>query len=85
MDFMGAGCAAVLEPLQVQPVAASGEGLLECLEVEADELWSVVPKKATPRWLWLAMDKQTRQIIAFHVGDRSRDSAKPLWATGPAA
>jgi insertion element IS1 protein InsB len=25
------------------------------------------------------MDQQTRQIIAFHVGDRSRDSAKQLW------
>jgi IS1 family transposase len=84
MDFMGAGCAAVLEPLQVQPVAASDEGLPGCLEVEADELWSVVPKKANPRRLWLAMDKQSRPIIAFPVGDRSRDSTKPLWATGPA-
>ena len=26
---------------------------------------------------------QTRQIIAFHVGDRSRDSAKQLWANIP--
>jgi insertion element IS1 protein InsB len=30
------------------------------------------------------MDKQTRQIIAFYVGDRSRDSAKRLWANIPA-
>src|SRR5436190_23467485 len=29
------------------------------------------------------MDKQTRQIIAFHIGDRSRDSAKRLWASLP--
>jgi insertion element IS1 protein InsB len=26
------------------------------------------------------MDKQSRQIIAFPVGDRSRDSAKQRWA-----
>ena len=26
------------------------------------------------------MDRQTRRIIAFHVGDRSRESAKQLWA-----
>lgn len=26
------------------------------------------------------MDKQTRQIIAFHIGDRSQDSARQLWA-----
>jgi insertion element IS1 protein InsB len=30
------------------------------------------------------MDKETRQIIAFHVGDRSRDSAKQLWDNIPA-
>src|SRR5262249_36874333 len=30
------------------------------------------------------MDKQTRQIIAFHVGDRSHESAKQLWANLPA-
>jgi insertion element IS1 protein InsB len=29
------------------------------------------------------MDKQTRQIIAFHIGDRRRDSAKQLWANLP--
>src|SRR5713101_5639430 len=29
------------------------------------------------------MDAITRQIIAFHVGDRSRDSAKALWANVP--
>ena len=31
------------------------------------------------------MDATTRQIIAFHVGDRSRKSAKQLWATIPLA
>ena len=30
------------------------------------------------------MDKETRQIIAFHVGDRRRDSAKQLLANIPA-
>ena len=29
------------------------------------------------------MDATTRQIIAFHVGDRSRESAKALWAALP--
>jgi insertion element IS1 protein InsB len=29
------------------------------------------------------MDKQTRQIIAFHVGDRSRDSAEQLGQNMP--
>jgi len=31
----------------------------------------------------MAMDAQTRQALAFYVGDRSRGSAKELWATIP--
>ena len=54
------------------------------LEAEADEMWSFVQKKANKQWIWLAMDATTRQIIAFHVGDRSRASAKALWAAIPA-
>jgi insertion element IS1 protein InsB len=53
------------------------------LEAEADEMWSFVKKKAHKQWIWIAMDAKTRQIIAFHVGDRSRDSAKALWANIP--
>ena len=53
------------------------------LEAEADEMWSFVQKKANRQWIWIAMDATTRQIIAFHVGDRSRDSAKELWAKIP--
>src|SRR3712207_8908429 len=40
--------------------------------------------KANKYWLWLAMERATRQIIAFHVGDRSRDSARQLWSNLPA-
>ena len=29
------------------------------------------------------MDATTRQVVAFHVGDRSRKSAKRLWAQIP--
>jgi IS1 family transposase len=84
MDFMGACFAVVPEHLHAQPIAASREVLIGCLEVEADELGSFVQKKANPHWLWLAMDKQTHQISAFHLGDRSQDSAEQLWAKIPA-
>jgi len=43
-------------------------------------MWSFVQQKANKQWIWIAMDATTRQVIAFHVGDRSRDSAKELWA-----
>jgi insertion element IS1 protein InsB len=53
------------------------------LEAAADEVWSFVEKKANKQWIWLAMDAKSRQIIAFRVGDRSRERAKALWANLP--
>jgi insertion element IS1 protein InsB len=53
------------------------------LEAEADEMGSCVQKKANKQWLWLALDATTRQMIAFHVGDRRRASAQALWASIP--
>jgi insertion element IS1 protein InsB len=57
--------------------------VLSRLEAEADEMWSFVQKKANKQWIWIAMDAKTRQIIAFHVGDRSGESGKVLWAKMP--
>jgi insertion element IS1 protein InsB len=48
-------------------------------------MWSFVGKRANKQWIWIAMDAKTRQVIAFHVGDRSRESAKELWANIPVA
>jgi insertion element IS1 protein InsB len=59
--------------------------MISRLEAEADEMWSFVQKKANKQWLWIAMDAKTRQIIAFHVGDRSRESGQELWANIPTA
>jgi insertion element IS1 protein InsB len=53
------------------------------LEAEADELWSFVQRKANRQWIWVAMDATTHQVMAFHVGDRRRDSATALWAKIP--
>jgi insertion element IS1 protein InsB len=53
--------------------------------VEADEMRNFVQKKANKQWIWIAIDAKTRQVIAFHVGDRSRRSAKRLWAKIPEA
>jgi len=46
-------------------------------------MWSFVGKRANKQWIWIAMDARTRQVIAFHDGDRRRDSAKQLWARIP--
>jgi insertion element IS1 protein InsB len=71
--------------LHVQPITCNAEIMIQRLEVEADEMSSFVQKKANKQWIWLAMDTKTRQIIAFHIGDRSRKSARRLWAKIPEA
>ena len=49
------------------------------LECEADEMWSFVKRKENKQWVWIAIDVESRQVIAFHVGDRSSKSARKLW------
>ena len=58
--------------------------IVQRLEAELDELWNFVGKKANRHWVWIAMDAATRQVIAFHVGDRSGQRAQALWEQIPA-
>jgi len=82
--FMVERFTAAPEHLYVQPASGTQKVILHRLEAEVDELWSFVGKKANRQWVWIAMDADTRQIIAFHVGDRSRQSAEELWEKIPA-
>ena len=68
-------------PAPARPTAV----VVSRLEAEADEMWSFVQQKANKQWIWIAMDAKTRQIMAFHVGDRSHKSAEHLWAKIPQA
>ena len=54
------------------------------LQVQLDELWSFVDSKGNKQWVWLALDRTTREIIGCHIGDRSSHSAKALWQSLPA-
>ena len=65
------------------PIADTIQPLKERPILELDELWSFVQSKANKQWIWIAMDAKTRQIIAFHVGDRRGESGKALWAKMP--
>jgi IS1 family transposase len=44
------------------------------LEAEADEMWSFVQAKQHPRWLWHAIDHDTREILAYVLADH-KDAA----------
>jgi len=51
--------------------------------LELDELWSYVFKKANKQWVWLALCRRTRQIVAYFIGDRSEKSCRQLWQRIP--
>ncbi len=53
--------------------------------MEADELWSFVEKKENKQWIWLVIDKLSKQIIAVEIGDHSQESAKKLYEQIPDA
>ena len=53
-------------PLSETLAAAAADDVLEL-----DEMWTLVGRKASVVWLWLALCRRTRQIVAYHLGDRS--------------
>ena len=53
--------------------------------LELDKLWSFVLKKANNSWVWIALCRRTRQIVAYVGGDRSEQSRRKLWQRIPAA
>jgi IS1 family transposase len=51
--------------------------------LELDELWSFVLKQAGKRWIWIALCRRTRQVVAFVVGDGSAQTCRRLWQAIP--
>jgi insertion element IS1 protein InsB len=53
--------------------------------LELDEAWSFVGKRQQKRWLWTALCRRTRQIVAFVIGDHSEKTCQRLWQQIPSA
>jgi len=51
--------------------------------LELDELWSFVLKRANKRWIWIALSRATRQVVAYVIGDRSAATCEKLWQQIP--
>jgi IS1 family transposase len=41
---------------------------VEFVGIQLDEMWGLVGNKDNKQWLWLVLDPQNRQVVAFHVG-----------------
>jgi len=50
-----------------------------------DELWSFVRCRKNKQWVWLALCRRTRQVLAYAVGDRSEVTCRRLWDRIPPA
>lgn len=79
LQFMVERFQAAPEHLYIEPPVGTQAVILQRLKAVMDELWSFVGTKENRQWVWIAMDATTRQVIAFHVGDRSGQSAQALW------
>jgi insertion element IS1 protein InsB len=53
--------------------------------LELDELWAFVYQRNNECWLWTALCRRTRQIVAFVIGDHSAATCRRLWEAIPPA
>jgi len=50
-----------------------------------DEIWSFVRKKLNQAWVWFALCRKTRQIVACVIGSRDEATCRKLWRAIPHA
>jgi len=53
------------------------------LVIKCDKMWSFVERKKNEFYIWLAIDRNSRKIVGCYIGDRTRKSARKLWASLP--
>lgn len=54
------------------------------MTLECDEMWSFVKSKSNKQWIWLAIDRDSREIVGVYIGSRDRIGAEGLWKSLPA-
>lgn len=61
-----------------KPAFGQAPVLLLPLALELDEQWSFVQSKSNQRWLWLAINHYTSEILAYTFGSRTDTALKQL-------
>lgn len=64
-------------------VAAETPAPLPPAILELDEMWTFVGRKKNKVWLWLAVERGSRQIVAWVLGCRGAATAQRLWLMLP--
>jgi len=56
---------------------------IQVFGIQLDEMWSFVQNKGNKQWIWLALNPNNRQIVAFHVGGRGKEDAQIFYDAIP--
>ena len=48
-------------------------------------MWSFVLQRKNKKWLWLALCRRTRQVVAYALGCRGETTCRVLWSRIPAS
>jgi len=67
----------------VPRVIAVTEKAKGTLTIECDEMWSFAGCKGNKQWIWLAIDKNTKECVGCFIGSRDRKGAEGLWNSLP--
>ena len=51
--------------------------------IEYDELWSFVFSKLNRVWIWIGFCRRTKQVVAFHLGNRDKESFNEFYSKVP--
>ncbi len=51
--------------------------------LELDKMWPFVGRRTRKVWLWLAVERASRRIVAWVLGCRGAATARRLWAALP--
>ena len=54
------------------------------MSLECDEMWSFVGNSQTKVWIWLGLDRDSREVIGVAFGKRDVVGAQALWDSLPA-
>jgi insertion element IS1 protein InsB len=79
---VGSKKVAQLPPLRITLVLLEAEDAASTI-LELDELWPFVLKKANDSWIWIALCRKMRRVVAYAVGDRSKQTCQRLWEAIP--
>jgi len=52
---------------------------LQVTGLQMDEMWSFVGNKRAKAWIWVVYEPEYKQVITYHIGDRSAKSLRQLW------